>query len=344
MTNNNNKKKTKAKSNPVSFNPSLTRPSPLNRVHAGRDIIVTTLSGASTFTASEYCINPRLSDLFPSASLSATRYDMYQFEELSFHYHPTTAVTTTPGVLFLAWEPNAARGPPDSVAQISAYESNIQGPIYSPNLTLRVPKNKLGGMRYTRSGPTGSDLNLYDTGKLIVATDAVTSGECGYIEVFYKIRFSNYHLEETSPVQNRIGELYRSGNWDFVSSVITPIPWNVITYDFCGGGIQLDPSGTFRLPTGVYHIVADVTFAIDPISAGQVFIEIYKNGAGLPQGSYSSVFIPSGTPGNWSLMTQATIGVHETDTLYISVLSGIASVGYQRLLTDTSRVTMTALS
>lgn len=266
--------------NPVSYNPTMapTRPLAPQRVYSGRDIIATDYAGSSGFSASDFALNPRLEDKFPSASLTASRYDMYQFEELEFRYHPTTAVTNTPGILILGWEPNANRGPPDTIAQVNAYEHHSEGPIYNPNITLRIPKNALGGPRYVRSGPTMSDLNLYDTGRLMVCSDDVTGSEGGYVEVSYRIRFFNYHLEDTlNPVQNRLADFTQTSNQTLTSGVAATLLFDTIAENFNGDpNVSLD-TGLVTLPRGVYFVSAVVTTANSTATPTATSIAIYRN-------------------------------------------------------------------
>lgn len=267
MTNNNNNKKNNnnnnsaKRGNPISYNPKLTYMSPgIPRTLHGKDIIKDNVLTAdpSAYKSEDVPINPRLSTSFPSASLTAARYDQYTFEELIFRYVPTTAVTTSPGVIFLAWEPNANRGAPQSISEINAYEFHVQGPLYSPNLELRVPKMHLPPPRYCRKGPTGSDLNFYDTGRLIVVTDDGETGTArgGYIEVRYKLRFFHYHLEETLVRQNRVAE-FRASATSMTTNVEATMPFSPSdgeTFGLTGAIVAGSNPGQWILPIGKYLI------------------------------------------------------------------------------------------
>lgn len=217
---------------------------------------------------------------------------MYQFEELRFHYHPTTAVTTTPGVVILAWEPNANRGPPETLPQINAFEHHCEGPSYSPNITLTVPKNRLGGPRYCRAGPTGSDLNFYDTGRLVVAHDKCSTAAGyqteGYVEVYYKIRYFNYHLEEADPFQSRAAEVRLISATPCTTGVQRSVGFDSIGEDFGGvDSLALNVSGDLLyVPKGMYHITFWAT-CLDSVS--ETFIataEIHKNFLALSPAIY----------------------------------------------------------
>lgn len=193
---------------PAAFNPRLPRTTPgAPRVISGKDIILAAVEGSATPTFTEIDINPRLPDSFPSGHLSAQRYDMYEFTSLRFRYFPTSAATDTKGIIFLGWEPNANRQAPpnttDGVKIINAFEYHTQGPVWSPSIVLNVDPKHLPPPRYCRYLPTSSDLNLYDTGSLVVGADGGPGGTVGYVEVEYSIRFYGYHLEDTLRSQSR---------------------------------------------------------------------------------------------------------------------------------------------
>lgn len=233
----------------------------MGRLCHGKDLIVEDfippVSAANNF--SEYIINPRWPTRFPSASLTAQRYDMYCFEELEFHYFPTTAVTTSQGIVFMGWEPNANRGPPETVAQMNAFEHHTQGPIYSSGIRLRVPKSALGGLRYCRNHATCSDLNFYDTGRLILGGDKNSGALGGYVEVYYKVRFFQYHLEETLPYQSRCAMMDASGTT--TTTALADGVWTTIdnTLSECfspQGCITKVATGQWLVPAGKYMVNA----------------------------------------------------------------------------------------
>lgn len=179
---------------------------------------------------------------------------MYEFTELRFRFVPTAAVTTSPGVVFLAWEPNANRGVPADVKYINAFEYHSEGPVYSNNIELVVNQAHLPPPRYCRHLPTSSDLNLYDTGRLVVATDNCTIANIGYVEVYYTIKFYSYHLEDTLPVQSRMAR----GTFPVLSGAAAATDHEMVptfTEDF--GGATIDQaSGGWILPAGKYLVSA----------------------------------------------------------------------------------------
>jgi len=337
-----------SRNNPVSYNARLASSAlTTSRTYSGKDIIVTDFTGTSSFGASDYALNPRLPDKFPSASFAAQRYDMYQFEELVFHYHPTTAVTTSKGVMFLAWEPNANKGPPDTIAQINAFESHSQGPIYNPSISLRVPKNKLGPTRYCRAGPTGSDLNLYDTGRLIVASDDVVSGEGGYVEVSYRIRFFNYHLEETSSVQSRMAaSRLIISDQPLTTGVPEIVSFNGLAEDFNGDDLFNVDLGLISLPKGKYFINATIMAKDSANERFEVRYDLRKNGSTL---SVPCFVRTSYAPPGAGLPIYATetitciVDSDGTDT-YDILATLVGATGTLSIIREATRVQIAALS
>lgn len=251
MTNTNKQKNNTKKGNPVSFNTLAPRSKATSKIYDGNDIIVPVYQASSSFSAQGYQLNPRLSQFFPSAALQAARFDVYEFEMLEFRWVPNEAVTTTPGTIFLAFEPNPNRGVPSTLISISAYESVNSGPVYNPNNILRVPKRMLQGLRYCRNGPVAGDLNLYDPGAFIIASQGASTTPLGYVEVRYRIRFDFFHLEEEVPIQHRMASLGKQFNQAITTGVTETVTWEYVTQNF--GGWSISPTaGTFRLPEGWY--------------------------------------------------------------------------------------------
>jgi hypothetical protein len=344
MTNNNNNRRNN-RSNPVSYNARLMSAAQSSQIYNGKDIIVTDFTGTATFGASDYSLNPRLSDKFPAASKSAQRYDMYQFEELMFRYHPTTAVTNTPGVIFLAWEPNPNRGPPDSVAQINAFQYHSEAPIYNPNLQLRIPKGALGGPRFTRAGPTSSDLSLYDCGRLIVASDDVTGSEGGYVEVSYKIRFFNYHLEEADPIQNRAAEVCLiTTPQSCATGVATVLVFNSLKEDFNGDDTTDLTAGSLKLPKGKYFVCGVIQTWDDTSETFTSACEIKKNGASLsPKYEVQWKTGATGTT-EYHSVPLSTVVESDGDDLFTVVVTLTGAAGNLTISKDATRVCFYALS
>jgi hypothetical protein len=228
---------------------------------AGIDVVYETVYGDPAFTCIGCPINPGLEERFPSLSQEAKRYDCYEFLELSFRFIGTTVISTTVGQIGLAFDPNPHTQAPSSQARFSAYESHVSSSVYKPDgLTLKVPKHMLQGRRYVRYGVEANTLFQYDPGMLIVMVrDEANQDAIGYIEVQYKIRFSDFHLEPTAtPVSHRVLQISKTANQNLVSSVEGD--W---AFDVCSGVDGMEhtlAAGVLTLYAGVYriHVLLDV--------------------------------------------------------------------------------------
>jgi hypothetical protein len=210
-------------------------------------------------------LNPRISEAFPSASLQAARFDKYEFESLEFRWVPNQAVTTTPGTIFLAFEPNPNRETPDSLQAINAYECYVSAPVYSPNCVLRVPKHMLKGMRFTREGPVLGDLSIYDPGIFIIASQGASTTPQGYIEARYVLRFDSYHLEPPllALSNKRIGQVDISANQVCATGVATTVLFDTVVRNFGNWDIPI-AAGRVIFPPGVYLLL--LTWSITILS------------------------------------------------------------------------------
>jgi len=291
--NNNNRRRRQRQADasfPVAFSPKLGRNLPsVGKISVGKDLIVDHFNCPESATGNfeEYIINPRWPTRFPSAHLTAQRYDMYMFEELEFRYFPTNATTISPGIIFMGWEPNANRGPPNTVAQINAFEHFTQGPVYGQGIRLRIPRAALSCMRYCRSSPVATDLNIYDTGRLIVGGDRSAPGASvgGYIEVYYRIRFSQYHLEDLSPYQSRMALLAPESSaetYPVPDSTKTTLP-TVLKECFSPRGC-IKPAGVGKwiLPIGKYLVNAAVNYIGGNTNLLQTTTRLLLDGAQVP--------------------------------------------------------------
>jgi hypothetical protein len=229
-----------------------------DRLDVGSDIIVDSVLGNANFTCIGYSVNPGLAENFESLSKEAQRYDCYEFQELSFHFVGTTVITTTVGQIGLAFEPNPNSGVPTTQSKFTAYEAHVSSSVYKPDgLWLHIPKHMLAGRRYVRRGIEGSNLTLYDPGSLIVMVrDEAGATTIGYVEVHYKVRFSNFHLEASAiPYRRNVLSVGRAADQTYVTTV--PALWDIDTV-VSGGLVHDITAGVLTLDSGFYLVICDV--------------------------------------------------------------------------------------
>jgi hypothetical protein len=275
----------------------------VGRVEAGTDIIESEVLGDENFTTIGYPINPGLAARFPALSQEAKRFDCYEFTELSFRFVGTTVISTTVGQVGLAFDPNPHSQAPTTQAKFSAYECHVASSVYRPDgITLTVPKRMLAGRRYVRYGIEGNSLFQYDPGMLVVMVrDEADANPIGYVEVRYKVRFTDYHLEPTtSPVSHRVLQLYYGAGQAYTSGAEANWQFQTLTSNIGGMEYAL-AAGALTLARGVYRITASLqltdntaetftaTCGIDVDSTSQIQLsDNYANGG---VGHYHSVVL-----------------------------------------------------
>jgi hypothetical protein len=311
------------------------------RLDEGVDVISDTVLGNSGYTALARPINPGLEECFPALSQEAKRYDCYEFLELSFRFVGTTVISTTVGQIGLAFDPNPHSMAPATQAKFSAYEAHIASSVYKPDgLTLRVPKHMLAGKRYVRYGIQGASLFLYDPGSLIIMVrDEATADPIGYVEVHYKIRFSNFHLEPTaSPVAHNALNVSKVATDTFVTA--TPGYW---AFDTCTGVDGLEHvlvPGALTLSRGVYRVTAVLECRDDTSEVFTALATIHLDT--VPQlAQYSRVDAATGSTEITQVVVDLFIPLSDTGDIQIEVvLNGAAGT---LIVNNTSRLLIQAL-
>jgi hypothetical protein len=190
-----------------------------------------------------------------------------------------------------------------------------------------------------------SDLVLYDTGRLIVASDKCDATGEGYFEVDYRIRFFNYHLEEGSPIQNRVlvARLITSSQEVFTETEAL-VAFNSLTEDFGGDDTVVNDGGSIRLPKGKYLVLATVGVQDDTAESYSLQTRIKKNAAALsPDAITFNEWASSGSVHPHSTTIQGIVDSDGTDEvgLYVTVEG---NAGDFVIVKDTTTMTIVALS
>lgn len=184
---------------PVAYTVQMKGNSRVNRIEKVQDLFIEAVSGSTNFALKQYSINPGIPTSFPSLSLAAARADEYRFRKLRFRFVPTTAVTTTKGMVGLAFDPNPNQGPVGSLQLIQAYEYSIVKSVYADSTILEIPKSALSTWRMVRNDWTSKSLIGIDVGTLSVfSLDMDTSAKVGFIEVDGEIEFRGNQLSSPS--------------------------------------------------------------------------------------------------------------------------------------------------
>lgn len=215
-------------------------------------------------------------------------FEKYDFRRLRFHFLPAVA-TSTAGSLILAWD----NDPSDPVAsqdvnglrELFSFRSNKSGSTWLP-ITLECKLDKSTSSLFTSSG---TDPRLYAAGRLQVAnvSGLPASTTIGSLWVEYEVAFSSpselASVVPTLSVANR-GAAWTSGTANTsILNVDTANNWYDLSNSF---PVVLSALGNygFRVPSGSYFCrfftmgstavggaAANLTWACDPVTAGQIF-------------------------------------------------------------------------
>lgn len=146
-----------------------------------REYLEAITAPSTTFNVKHSHLNPGKA-IFHWLSQVADNYEEYVFERLSFEYKPVVSSATysgSMGSIVVAVLYNAGSANLDSYYKMVEYSGAIEKRICDP-LVMKVNVSKsthAGEDHYIRTGdvPMGEDIKTYDIGKLLVATDHVSS-------------------------------------------------------------------------------------------------------------------------------------------------------------------------
>jgi hypothetical protein len=299
---------------------------------------------SQNYADNSYPVNIGLSDLFASGSLEAARYDNVRYESLEFWWRPSKAVTTTVGQIGLALDPNPNSGDPGTLSKFQAYEiSTGMNSVYDPKLVLRVKREALSGKYFIRCGPIGSDRILYDPGRLVIATQdcADDSSKLGFVEVRYRVKFENFHLEPSLPIPYSLSVFNLSSTQTLTSTVGEVLNCTEVLID----GLDLDggnSSGTITLPCGQYLVRAEIVATDTSAEAFSGSMELNYNSAMTSPRRFTSFAATSTAGGQTYLACTGYVVSDGTDTVGFKVtLTGAA--GTLSLMTDRCTILIQAI-
>jgi hypothetical protein len=252
---------------PLAENRSIGKSTRPNAIVEGKDLLYTlTTVSTSTFNATNFSVQPGLSNIFPTLSLDAKRWDRYRFKSLRFILEPSTGVTTTPGTSWMLWDPNPTNLAPSDMSVVAASEHSITGSVWRTHV-LNIPASKLSTWKYTRYGPQ-SPLLLYDAGTITLGTAGMSSSVVLYLRAEYTIEFSDYQygaslggaiLGTTESIYDQSLAMVNVTNLSYPTYRAMPSPFEgtvntiVAGRDFNGLLRQTDTTD-FILPPGQYQI------------------------------------------------------------------------------------------
>jgi len=168
-----------------------------------REYIADVSMNGTSFTSSVFSVNPGLPSTFPFLSQIGDNFQEYSFKGLVFEYKTTSATALVSGT-------NTAMGSVMLAAQYRAdapaftNKSQLLNEMWSvdtvpsSNAVLPVecaPMENVLARQYTRTGPVGGDIKLFDLCTLTVATQG---GQAGQTNVVGEL-WASYEVEFRKP-------------------------------------------------------------------------------------------------------------------------------------------------
>jgi len=156
-----------------------------------KDIVAGT-GTPSVFSVEQLSCNPGQAGTFPWLSSLAQNFESYRFEKLKFDYE-TEAATSLGGTLVMALDYDASDASPQSKQIMMAYRGSVRSAPWTEccHSSDREDLNKQKSY-YVRPGPqpVNTDIKMYDTGILFVASQGVStaSSTLGELYVEYTVR------------------------------------------------------------------------------------------------------------------------------------------------------------
>lgn len=146
------------------------------------------VANALTYEVERLPCNPGLGGSFPWLSKMARRYEEYRFTHLRYEFR-SVAATSTPGVIMMSFDYDAADDLPSSKAvQAQTVPSTETNAWMNNDLTVGFDKT----WKYVRSGTLAANLDIktYDAGNLMVSAvygNDITAGEL-YVDYTVELR------------------------------------------------------------------------------------------------------------------------------------------------------------
>jgi hypothetical protein len=159
--------------------------------------LIQAVNGTTSFTVSQFPLNPGLSVTFPWLATQAVAWEKYRFNRLAFCYY-TRAPTSTQGSFLHVPDYDAADPAPTTETIASTYNGAVEDAVWKDSCCeLDV---KMFRELFIRTGALAQNLDIktYDTGNFFsCTTDASSASPIGKLWVEYDIELINPQLPAT---------------------------------------------------------------------------------------------------------------------------------------------------
>jgi len=253
------------------------------------DEYIVDVAGSTTFTSTQFPLNPGQSGTFPWLSQEAKLFEKYRILGLEFYYRPQVSAFATngqSGKVMLSFDYDASDAAPATKQQVEDTHPHADGMPYESVLLSIDPKESVKQDSYfVRAGglPGGSDIKTYDFGTLSVSTIGCNStANIGELRVRYAIALHDPVLENTinAPLNLRVSQFQSAIGSESAgaSTVAKTMALATVTTN----GLQAtNTAGVITLPVGNYIVNMGVV-ANFTVGTGAVQASLLVNGTALP--------------------------------------------------------------
>jgi len=266
---------------------------------------ITDITSANVnFAVTPLPLNPGISKTFPWLATVATQFESYKFEFVEISYKPVCP-TSTPGVISIAVDYDAADAAPTSKAAINSYAETASSSVWDITIhkCKKINMNKFGPQRYVRgiTLPSGTDIKTYDTGTIYVSSSntPATQTQLGEVWIKYRVRLYTPQIT-TSSLINARNTPPAAGSWQ--SMILTKSAENVIT--FVGEFMNNPVVAIGKITDQAAAIIVD--FIYNPALYSKTILNMLSYQAGVSFG-VGPDFNASGS-NNWLLSRALTSG------------------------------------
>jgi hypothetical protein len=232
-------------------------------VNIEEDEYIADISSTTSFTNTQFPLNPGQVGTFPWLSKIAANWEKYRFNKIEFYYKPEASAYATAGQtgkVILSFDYDAADAAPTSKTMCEDTDPHVDCMPYEECFlaldTAYINDTNTG--KFVRPGgvPGATDIRLYDGGNLNVSTYGTASGGvCGEIRVRYSVTLEKPVLEPATPIANNYSVAHFQTTTTEAAGATGVASQMLFATSVVNGLGIVNTAGSFALPLGNYMVI-----------------------------------------------------------------------------------------
>lgn len=293
-------RKPKPKTIPAARSSNIRTTNPLQRLELShREYIMDLSTDSNGLCSHSLEVNPGIQETFPWLADISPSFEKYRFKRLAFRYVPSVA-TSTSGKISISPDYDAADDNTNlTKRELLQFQDTVNATVWSP-VTMRCTGKYLAGLRFTRTAPLASNLDIktYDVAKLEVRASSTANHMLGELYVDYTVV-----LEIPQRSYDPTG----------VTKIATSNP--NISQPFSDTS-QSDGLAVATVVAGSTDVNSD-TGTSAKISPGRYFVNLVADGSGV-----TGIDNPTVSNGTWTNIQNAFTSVYANRTGLMDIFDG----------------------